>query len=474
MLLTDFIKKPEAIASRLTLWYALLSVILIASAGSILYWVLTDRLRQEDDRLLESRIAEVSALLMRYAPDSDMFMDELQREANTGLGIYLRVQDFQGNNVTEAIILNVDFGGDKPYPPIRENGKGEDWVSSEGEVYRTMSFRIAVASGFTVQAIMSLAKEEEVLTTYLRTLWIVVSIALVLAIVAGYLIARRSLKPVSRLAHIVAELTAAHLHRRVATDEWPRELQPLASNFDLLLSRLEESFDRISRFSADIAHELRTPLHVLRGEAEMALTKGRTADDYRTCIESAVEEYERLSRMVDALLFLARTEQPDMQLDKQLLDFKHEAAAVCGFYQAMADEGEVILSVYGEGNVFTDSALLRRALGNLVANSLRHTHNGKHVIIEARKTQNNGMEITVRDTGDGIASGDLPYVLDRFYRADDARTRCDLGTGLGLAIVNSIMQLHGGTVSIQSEQHHGTVVKLSFPPQSTPSVLGHL
>lgn len=457
-----------SIAARLTFWYALLSVVLIASAGSVLYWVLVDRLRQEDDQMLAGRIAEIRAILL-HPTDSPVFREELQREAAMLSGAYLRVLDSRGAIVVEAPTSHAVFSRRKAFDPFSEipgDERGADWLSGEGEVFRIMSAHVAVGSGFTVQVAMSRTKEEEVIAAYRRTLWLTISAALAIAVVVGYLIARRGLQPVSRLASIVAELSAAHLHRRVGDDTWPRELRPLAANFDQLLARLEESFARISRFSADIAHELRTPLHILRGEAEIALSKARSSEDYRTCIESAAEEYERLTRMVDALLFLARAEHPDAQLDKKPLALHQEIATVCAFHQAMADEQEVTLVAHGTGTVVADSGLLRRALGNLVVNALRHTPCGGRIVVEARETEAHGAEIVVRDTGAGIAPADLPRVFDRFYRADSARLRQESGTGLGLAIVQSIMQLHGGTVSLDSVFGRGTTAKLKFPTLS--------
>lgn len=462
-----------SIAVRLTFWYALLSVVLIASAGGVLYWMLVDRLRQEDDQILVGKIAEVRAILL-HPTDSSVAKEELQRDAAMLPGSYIRVLD-----AYEAIMLEVPTShavfsrltAPDPFSQLSEDERGADWVSDKGDVFRIMSARLAVGSGFTVQVAMNRTKEENLIAAYRRALWFTVSAALAVAVVVGWLIARRGLRPVSRLTSIVAELSAAHLHRRIGDDVWPRELRLLAANFDQLLARLEESFVRISRFSADIAHELRTPLHILRGEAEMVLIKGRSNEDYRACIESATEEYERLTRMVDALLFLARTEHPDAQLDKKPLALDREVAAVCAFHQATADEQEISLITGGAGIALADSGLLRRALGNLVANALRHTPRGGRVVVEVGEAADHGAEISVSDTGDGIAPEDLPHVFDRFYRVDSARLRHGSGTGLGLAIVQSIMQLHGGSVSIQSELGRGTTVKLSFPVHSSLSGL---
>lgn len=454
-------EKPASIATRLTLWYALLSIVLIAAAGSVMYWVLVDRLHQKDDQLLAGRIAELRAILQLHPPGSAFFSEEAKREATMLPGIQVRMQDSSGERIFETV-------GTQPalfdhFPPPSETEHSTDWRAPDGGFYRIMAARIAVGAGYTVQAAMNRSTEEALLAAYRRMLWLAISAALVVAIVAGYLIARREMRPVLRLAALVAELGATDLHRCIGDDDWPSELKPLATNFDQLLARLEDAFARMSQFSADIAHELRTPFHILQGEAELALTRAGSSEAYRACIESAAEEYQRLAAMVDALLFLARAEQPDAQLDWQPLQLDHEIATVCDFYQALADEQAVTLIAAGNGVVRADAALLRRALGNLVANALRHTPSGGRIIVAARQRPDQGAEISVSDTGDGIASDDLAHVFDRFYRADSARSRAKAGTGLGLAIVKFIMELHGGTASIQSELHQGTTVTLTFP-----------
>ncbi len=458
-------RAPGSIAARLTLWYAALSVVLIASAGSVLYWVLSQRLYQEDDQLLAGKIAEVRAVLLLHPDDFAVLREEVQHESETLPGIYIRVRNAQAGVIAESPVSSSVFDEGGPFTSARlqEEGEGLNRRASDGQTYRIMSDSFEDGSRYTVNAAMSLAKDEQFLSNYLRVLLLAVTGALAIAVAAGYLIARRGLQPVSRLTAIVDELGAGQLHRRIGEEAWPRELKPLAKNFDRLLSRLEESFARISRFSADIAHELRTPLHILRGEAEIALSKDRPNADYRASIESAADEYDRLSHMVDALLFLARSEQPDAQLDKRPLDIERETAAVFAYYQAMADELGVALVNHCAGGVIADSALLRRALGNLVANALRHTPSGGRIRVDATVPSAHAAEIVVSDTGHGIAPEDLPHVLDRFYRADGARPRRGQGTGLGLAIVQSIMQLHGGSVSIQSELGRGTTVKLTFP-----------
>lgn len=451
-----------SIAFRLTLWYALLSVTLVAAAGSILYLVLADCLRRDDDQWLAGQIAEIGGLLTRHPNEAAA----LHREKVMLPGSYVRVLDAHGDKLIETPAQGGNLAG-RPVAAFNflagEPNRGQDWITREGAVYRLMYAHIDAGSGFTVQVAVDRSAEELALKSYQRIMWSVLAAALGVAIVGGHLIARRSLEPVSRLAGIIDELSAAQLYRRIADHGWPRELGPLAANFDQLLARLDMSFSRISRFSADLAHELRTPLHILRGEAELALSKARSADDYRDCIVSATEEYARLLRMVDALLFLARTDAPEALPDRQPLVLDQEVRSVCAFYQALADEQDTALEVSGTAAIDADAGLLRRALGNLIINALRHTPAGGRIGIALEQLAERGAQITVSDSGEGIAAKDLPFVFDRLYRADHARSGHGAGAGLGLAIVQSIMQLHGGSVTLSSEAGRGTVARLVFP-----------
>jgi two-component system heavy metal sensor histidine kinase CusS len=451
-----------SIALRLTLWYALLSVMLVTVAGSILYLVLADCLRRDDDQWLSGQIAEIGGILRLHPSEAQA----LHRERVMLPGSYVRVRDAKGNKVIEApehagqlaarLAADFNFLGGPP-------GVGLDWISREGATYRLMYAHVDAGPGFTVEVAIDRSAEEEVLKSYQLIMWTVLACALAVSIIGGHIIARRSLQPVSRLATIIDELSVAQLYRRIGDDGWPRELGPLAANFDQLLARLDTSFTRISRFSADIAHELRTPLHILRGEAELALSKMRSDEEYRDCIISATEEYARLMRTVDALLFLARSDSPESVLDRQPLVLEEEIRSVCAFYQALADEQDTAIDVSGTGTIAADAALLRRALANLLTNALRHTPTGGHISIVIEHMAGYGVTIAVRDTGEGIAAKDLPYVFDRLYRADNARSGHGAGAGLGLAIVQSIMHLHGGSAALSSEPGEGTLARLVFP-----------
>ena len=231
-----------------------------------------------------------------------------------------------------------------------------------------------------------------------------------------------------------------------------------------MLNRLEQSFDRLSRFSADIAHELRTPVFNLRGEIDVALSKPRSAEEYREVLGSGLEECGRLARLIDRLLFFAQAENPETQITREPCDVVLELATVSEFYGLAAAEAGVRLTVTPQGNVLADldRPLFQRAVGNVVTNALAHTPPGGSVSLTAAG-DDTATRVEVVDTGCGIPAAHLPHVFDRFYRADQTRSSKNGSVGLGLAIMRSIVELHGGTVEIASEVGRGTRVTMIFP-----------
>ena len=281
-------------------------------------------------------------------------------------------------------------------------------------------------------------------------------------------VTKRELRPLQQMVQAVERVDAKQLHERVATRGWPRELQPLAAAFNKMVVRLESSFTRLSQFSADLAHELRTPIGNMRGEAEVVLTKARMPNDYRAVIESSVEEYDRLSGMIDSLLFLARSETADAPIECSLFDAGAAVAKIADFFETALEEKNIKISCLGECEVYAEPILFRRAVSNLVSNAVRVTAPGGTVFI-SMVTGKSVSKIAVTDSGRGIESEHLSRVFDRFYRVDASRN--SKGNGLGLALVRSIMQIHKGEASIVSEVGRGTTVTLTFPTKTTPA--GH-
>ena len=236
-----------------------------------------------------------------------------------------------------------------------------------------------------------------------------------------------------------------------------------------MLERLEESFDRISRFTADIAHDLRTPVNNIRGEAEVALARSRTAEEYRDVLESSLEEAVRLSELIGDLLFLARADRPLTELRRENVNIGELLATVRDYYEASATGAGISLVLDNEAEppiAELDRSLMLRAVSNLVSNAIAHTPRGGTVRLTAAH-EAAAIRIEISDTGVGIPSEALPRVFDRFFRVDPSRSKTSGGTGLGLAIVQSILTLHSGSAEITSQLGCGTRVKLRMPIPST-------
>jgi two-component system heavy metal sensor histidine kinase CusS len=280
------------------------------------------------------------------------------------------------------------------------------------------------------------------------------------AVFIAIIVTKRGLRPFEQMTRSLGRVDPTHLKERVAPAGWPRELQPLAIAFDEMLTRLDDSFTRLSQFSADLAHELRTPVANMMGEAQVALTRERTAAEYRETIESTVGECERLSRIVDNLLFVARVDAAREPIARKRFDARAAVEKIAAFYQTIADDRRVTIGCSGEGPIYADPDLFERAVGNLLDNALRFTPENGSIQI-ALSEHHGDFQVAVSDNGCGIASEHLPRVFDRFYRAESSRGSD--GAGLGLALVKSIVDLHGGSVGIQSEVGRGTTVTLTFP-----------
>jgi two-component system heavy metal sensor histidine kinase CusS len=337
-----------------------------------------------------------------------------------------------------------------------------------GQAFRVISAAAPVGAtrgrSDTLQIAVDVSNAEVLLARYRTCFWAILLITAVLFPLAGYRIARHGIRPVEQIAATARKITSTNLRERIQAEGYASELASLAGTFNEMLDRLEESFERISRFSADIAHDLRTPVNNIRGEAEVALARARTVDEYRDVLESSLEEAVRLSDLIGDLLFLARAESPLTELQREKVDVRELLRTVRDYYEATAaNAGVSLVAGAGSGSATTqvDRSLMLRAVSNLVSNAIAHTPHGGSVTL-AVSANESGIRIEVADTGKGIPAEALPRVFDRFFRVDPSRSQVSGGTGLGLAIVQSIMTLHGGSAEISSQLGGGTVVALQI------------
>jgi two-component system heavy metal sensor histidine kinase CusS len=373
------------------------------------------------------------------------------------------VLDSAGRTVTEAPGMDRSIPPDV-FPPAKRStssiGNPKDYHTGAKLFALVAVNEQTGGQTYTIQVAQDRSSDEQLEKRFGILLGVVLVGSILASAIIAITVTRHGLRPLGEMTRSLERIGPAHLNERVAPVGWPRELQPLAATFDAMLARLEDSFKRLSQFSADLAHELRTPVANIMGEGQVALTRERTPSEYREVIESSVVECERLSGIVDNLLFVARVDAARGSIERKLFDARAGVEKIATFYRTLAEDRHIAIHCSGEGEAYADSVLFERAVSNLVDNALRFTSENGKIQISVTVTAAHS-EVTVSDSGCGIAPEHLPRVFDRFYRADSSRSSD--GAGLGLALVKSIVDLHGGSARIESEVNRGTTVTLTFP-----------
>ena len=460
------------LAFRLTAGYALAGLFLVFLATASLYLFLVSELEKSTELFLADKVHVLRTMLHERHEDWDGLREEVELEsaARQNEQFYIRLLDERNTLllITPGMADQLDLTQlvsqiqRHPDHTIRMRGRN-------GKSFRVTSASapvgLAATQTDTIQIAVDVSQKEMLLARYRFWFWTILLATFVIFPLVGYNIARHGIRPVEEMATTARHISSTNLRERIAAEGYPSELASLASTFNQMLDRLEESFERISRFSADIAHDLRTPVNNIRGEAEVALARARTIDEYRDVLGSCLEEAVRLSDLVGDLLFLARAESPLTHLHREHVNVDELLDAVREYYEAPAAEGNVSLATAQADEPVVaelDRTLLQRAVGNLVSNALAHTPPGGTVVLRSN-ADSSTIRIAVSDTGVGIPAEALPRVFDRFFRVDSSRSQGSGGTGLGLAIVQSIALLHGGNVRISSQPGRGTTVTLHIP-----------
>jgi len=462
------------LAFRLTVWYAVAGLLMVFFATVSLYLVLVKQLERSTDLFLADKV-NVLRTMLRERPDDLVGLREeveLESAARRYEQFYVRLLDERGTSFMETpgVAEQLEFSQLITQPQTQSHSEHAiPLKGKQGQSFRVTSAIVPVGSSPTqndiIQIAIDVSQKEELLASYRRWFVAVMLGALAVFPVIGYQIARHGIRPMEEMATTARHISSTNLHERILPEGYPVELASLADTFNKMLDRLEDSFERISRFSADIAHDLRTPVNNIRGEAEVALARARTVDEYRDVLGSCLEEAVRLSDLIGDLLFLARAESPLTQLHRAPVDVGELLGSLCEYYEASAEEGRIALTTAVDAErviAELDRTLMQRAVGNLITNALVHTPPGGSITLGAN-ADGTSVCIKVSDTGVGIPPDALPRVFDRFYRVDTSRSQSSGGTGLGLSIVQSIVTLHGGNAEIASQPGQGTRVTLRIP-----------
>jgi heavy metal sensor kinase len=463
-----------SIRLKLSIWNALILLLVLGISGGVWYAYLSHSLLRQLDQRLLAMVNEGEVLRERLQETEPLDCTAVAAFARRfRLGEFYCLVEEDGTRVCEADGLR------KEMPPI------EEWlqlaVSSEGPLLTTVAFagrhslrQLVLPLGqragkrLFFQTAIGMGRVEQPLRELRSLLLIYSPVALALVAACGWFLAGRALAPVNVITRAMRKINADNLNRRLPVNKTRDEIALLAETFNDMLADLEESFRKIRQFSGDASHELRTPLTILKGETEVALRWAKHPDEFRKMLESSMEEIDRMGRIIEDLLTLAKSEAGSKSLVikpfslSDLLQGIYLQANTLG--EPKKIKAHLKLDVTEEIRLMGDELRLRQLFLNLVANAVNYTPEGGQVEIALSVADGEAM-VVVSDTGIGIPAEHLPHIFDRFYRVDKARNREDGGTGLGLAIVKALAEAHGGRVEVASTPGEGTAFTVYLPAQ---------
>lgn len=447
---------------RLTILFSLSSAVVLLGLG-VLIWLAMDRHFVTEDYVNLRDNIHLIEKVSRETPAGQL-RDRLGELVGHHPGFVAQVRAADG-----SIIYATDsFDFDGARKAIGEQVTGErtfTWHQGE-RGYRGLSARLELPGSALSPLNVVVALDTEIhghfMHAFRQSLGLYIALAVMASGLLGWWAARRGLSPLRMMASRAKGVTANKLDARMPVDAVPVEMGDLAATLNAMLERLQAAFQRLSEFSSDLAHELRTPITNLLTQTQVVLSQPRQDVKYREVLASNAEELQRLGRMVSDMLDLAKMEHGITPPNEEVIQVDDEVRALFDFYDALAEDQGVRLSEEGAGSIIGDRLMLRRALSNVLSNAIRHTPRGKQIVVRTSET-GGGTVIVVENEGEAISAEALPLLFDRFFREDKSRTRAGSeSTGLGLAITKAIMGAHGGDISAESASGR-TRFTLTFP-----------
>ena len=430
-----------SLSSRLALLFAGCTAVVSLFAGVLFGRASEVHFVELDQQLMEARLAGLRSTLNgvstleQFSRRLPVLLQDLSHQPD----LSIRVRGPDGHPWFDS---STSLPNDLPTAP----GLGS--LQIKGTDYRVLNPQPETPDAPRLTLLLDITHHQHFLQRMQRLIWMTVGLSALATAILGAWAARSGLRPLRRMSAIAASVSADSLTARLPEAQMPTDL---AHAFNAMLERLDASFQRLSAFSADIAHELRTPLSNLLTHTQVTLTRPRDIDAYREALHSNLEELQWMAQLVNDMLYLAKADHGLLTPRREPLDLAHEVEALLEFYALLAEESQIQLTHEGSGQLAGDRSMLRRALSNLLDNALRYTPAGGEIKVRMVPAADR-LRITVENSGPGIPAALLPRLFDRFYRADPSRREgSSEHAGLGLAITQSIIRAHGGQITCESQ-----------------------
>jgi len=454
----------KSIKFRLTVWYLIGILLLLVAFGTVAYIMLSKNLYRNLDEGLRARVAEL---------ENSIAVEDNQISFEEKFNDLVLIYDADGA-LSQRLGPNVRFSNIEEM--VQQALFGESGfvtaTTTEGQEVRLYAAPFNLDSRTRIAVIVGrLTREIQDMLFIFKVVVIYSALGvLILAGVGGMFLANRTLKPVDHMTDIAREIGEGDLSRRIDVQS-EDEMGRLAATLNWMIGRLEEAFQKQRQFAADASHELRTPLAIIQAESSLALDRRRTQAEYRRSLELVSGEVTYMSDIIGKLLLLAREDAGTEPANFQEVNVKDLISDLSSDLEALAQEKGVAFNLGPLDDLMVkgDRFKLRQLFLNILDNAIRYTPSGGSVSSSLER-KNGSALVSISDTGVGIPAEDLPFIFDRFYRVDKARSRADGGLGLGLAIANSIAQLHGGQIEVESQVGKGSSFRVILPLLESPPV----
>ena len=439
--------KRISLGSRLALLFAACTAVVSLTAGVLFNRASETHFMELDQQLLDSKLPTLRDALMGVTRLEQLneHRQALQGELAHSPDLALQVRGRDGTLWFDSLPSSKALTG---------HDEGLHTLSENGISYRSYTVPLQPQQTDTPQLtlLLDITHHQHFLERMQHLIWLTVGLSALATALLGAWAARSGLRPLRRMSEVAASVSASSLTTRLPQREMPAELAELSQAFNAMLGRLDDAFQRLSAFSADIAHELRTPLSNLLTHTQVTLTRPRDLEAYREALLGNLEELQWMAQMVNDMLYLAKAEHGLLNPNRERLQLSDEVDALLEFFLPLAEEAQVALSREGEAVLEGDRHMLRRALSNLLDNALRFTPAQGQVSVRLELSAQR-VGIRIENNGQTIPADVLPKLFDRFYRADPARHEgSSEHAGLGLAITQSIIRAHGGTIRCESRE----------------------
>lgn len=458
----------------LTVWLAVLNAgsafFILTFISFLLYLALAAQLKNQNHQYLHDEVNTLERMLRSPAGDLAVLAEIVPDHGGDDyIKHFIRLMDRRENVLAETSGIDAVAPHSAFYRPQRDGRPGVDrlWYTRTGNRMLGTSVWVDLGRGTGEQGILEVALDvtnvHSILESYRHKIYLTLIVAFFCCLIIGFAIARRGTRPMREITEMVQRVTASSLKERIHGENWPGEVIALGDAMNGMLDRLQDSFERLYNSARNLSHKVRTPLTIMRGEAEVALSRERSVEELQQVIISNLEENNRLVRLADNILFLADAEMGKFTSVPVRIDAGRELDKIVDFYAPAAEDKEITISRQGEASFLADPALFRKAAAALLSNAITYNSPGGSVIFSLHQGAGLSGELRISDTGCGIPVEEREKVFDRFYRIYATRYMDPHGTGLGLPIAKTIVTLHGGTVDLRSEPMLGTTVILTFP-----------